>query len=330
MKVLAYINTFNRYATTLPMCILSVINQTRRPDKFIIFDDTKEPKDLREIEHYQYLFRLLDQKEIDWEVIFGEKKGAHFSHERANLMGYDLAWFIDDDCVAEPTCLEELLKEMKDDVGAVGGLILPPQAGKLPSNADNKIDDLDLPNIQWFNWTGEPREVEHVYSSFLYRCGITHYDLRLSSVAFRGETMFTHSLFLKGFKLIVTPKAITWHFQTIGGIHNGQQIENWQHDEQIFKDWLAFKKTGKKLFVLNNGLGDHFIFRQAIDIPKDAVIAVCYPEAFEGYELMSIADAQKIVDLKDYDVYKWCAENNWKGTLKDAFIKLYEHLDLRR
>jgi hypothetical protein len=315
------------------MAMLSIINQTRKPDKFIVFDDTKEPRDPRTIEHYMYLFKLMDQKGISWEWIWGHKKGAHHSHEMANTAGFDMAWFIDDDCVAEPTCLEELLKEMKDDVGAVGGLIPQPPAALLPPNVtNNRIADLtSMPNIQWFVWDGPPRQVEHIYSQFLYRCGIVHHDLRLSSVVFRGETMFTHSLMLKGYKLMVTPKAVTWHFQTTGGIHDGQKKENWNRDEWIFRQWLEFKRTGKKLYVLDNGLGDHYMFLQAVNPPKDAMIACCYPDVFKGYtNIISIADAQKLVDIKDYDVYLWCVHHGWKGSLVEAFRRLYEDLDRPR
>ena len=329
MKVLCYLNTYNRYDSTLPMAILSMINQTYRPDKILIFDDTKEDKarDPRGIEHLNYLFKLMDEKGIAWEYRWGKKKGAHFNHEDANLMGFDLSWFIDDDHVAEPTCLENLIKEMKDGVGAVAGLILQPPAHSLPPNADNRIDNLYLPNLQWFKWTGRHKEVEHLYSSFLYRCNIVHHDLRLSSVVFRGETMFTHSLFLKGYKLIVTPNAITWHFQTLGGIHDGQKIDNWNHDQWVFDEWLKFKKTGKKLYVLNGGLGDHYMFLQAIPLDKDAVYAVCYPDLFKGYNVISIGDAEKLVDKKDYDIYQWCSQNNWKGHLIDSYKKLYENLN---
>lgn len=334
LRVLAYLNTYNRYDSTLSLSLSSIIAQTRKPDKIVIFDDNKNPRDLRQTEHFLYLFKLMDQKGIPWEYVWAEKKGAHFSHEKANMMGFDAAWFIDDDHVAEPTCLENLLAEMGGDasVGAVGGLILQPPAGPLPHQADNKISDMYLPNIQWFQWSGEPRGVEHIHSSFLYRCGIVHHDLRLSSVAFRGETMFTHSLFLKGYKLLVTPQAITWHFQTQGGIHAGQKADNWEHDESIFRSWLEFKRKNRPLYVLNCGLGDHFMFRQVIRPEPGALVSCCYSEVFKGcdVEVISIREASMLVDLKDYDVYAWCCARNWKGTLQEAFIRLYEHINQQR
>ena len=330
MKVLAYINTYKRYDTTLPMAILSILNQTYKPDKLIIFDDNKEEtaRDVRNDEHYAYLFKLADEKGIPVWWQWGEKKGAHWNHEAANMAGFDVAWFIDDDCVAEPTCLEQLMKQMKSGVGAVGGLIIQPPSSSLPLGVENKIDKIySGQNIQWYKWYGKPREVEHIYSSFLYRCNIVHHDLRLSSVVFRGETMFTHSLFLKGYKLIVTPDALTWHFQALGGIHDGQKKENWNNDDLIFQRWLEFKKLGKRLFVLNSGLGDHYMFRCAIELRPDDIIACCYPQVFPEYKVIPIAEAQKMVDTKDYDIYSWCVYNNWKGHLIDAFKKMYENLN---
>jgi hypothetical protein len=332
MKILGYITTYNRYDSTLSMCLLSMIMQTRKPDHITIFDDNKEPRDLREVEHYKYLFDLMTQKGIEWNYIYAHKKGAHYSHEMANLMTYDLAWFLDDDQVAESTCLEELEKEMKDGVGAVGGLILKPPATGLPAGIDGKLDDVFKgQNIAWYRWSGEPREVEHLYSSFLYRCGIIHHDIRLSKKVFRGETMFTHSFFLKGYKLIITPKAVTWHFEGAGGCRTEEEEktnqEMYDHDEQIFHNWLSFQNSGKKLYVLDNGLGDHFMFKSVMKLPDNALLAVCYPEVFPEYELISIAQAKAMVDIEPYNIYKWCAEHNWKGHLKDAFPRLYADIN---
>ncbi|TRZ83635.1 glycosyltransferase [bacterium] len=332
--LLVYMNTYKRYDNTLASAILSVINQTQKFDKFIIFDDTpeEEAKDMREIEHFNYLFKLMSQKGVIWEVRYGQRKGAHFNHEQANMEGYKLAFFIDDDHVLEPNCLEELMKEMRDDVGAVGGLILQPPAGPLPPDANNKINNLYLPNIQWFTWPGTtPREVEHIYSSYLHRCGIAHYNLALSSVAFRGETMFTHSLKLAGYKLLITPKAVTWHFQSTGGIHSGQKIDNWNHDQSVFDEWYKFILSGSKLMVLNCGLGDHIVFKKLLPELRakheKITLAVCYPELFEDetdLNIISIESAKNIIgDLDTHNVYKYCIDHDWKGSLEDAYREMF-------
>ena len=332
-KIIVSLCTRGRYQDYLPMAIQSLAMQTHKPDHIRIFDDNDEPKDLRQISSYKYLFTLLEEKGIGWDVVFGQKKGQHFNDEMANMSGYDYVWRFDDDEIAEPNCLEEMLKEMTDDVGAVGCLVLTPPTYSLPLEADNKIDNLYLPNIQWFNWEGEPREVEHLHSSFLYRAGIVHFDLRLSQVSFRGETMFSHSLFRKGYKLLVNPKAKVWHFQSkTGGCRTEEQEqkrkEMYFNDEIIFQDWLKFQKEGKKLYILNGGLGDHIIFKKTFPNLDNSIIACCYPELFEGQKVISIFEAQQLVDIKDYDVYKWCDDNNWKGELSEAYLKMYENLNL--
>lgn len=335
MKILAYINTYNRYDTTFPMALLSIINQTRKPDKIHIYDDNKVPCDPQKKEHLNYLFKLMDQKGIPYWYEFAGKKGAHHNHEKANMAGFDAAWFIDDDNVAESNVLEELEKQLIDGVGAVGCLIIKPPATQLPPYVTGKLEDIYLgKNIAWHTWVGKPKEVEHLYSGFLYRCNIVHHDLRLSKKAFRGETMFTHSFFLKGYKLICTPKAITWHFESDGGCRTAEDEKTnqdmYNNDQFLFSKWLEFKKTKRKLYVLNHGLGDHYMFLQAFPLDKEAIYAVCYPELFKDYGVISIADAWNLVDVKDYDIYAWCEKNNWKGTMVEAYKKLYEHIDKQR
>lgn len=311
--ILAYVSTLNRYDTTLPLTLVSIALQTYKPDHFVLFDDNENPRDLRQSEVYQYCFKLFNEKGISWEVIFGQKKGQHFNHETANTMGYPFAWRIDDDEIAEQDCLEGLVKEIKDGIGAVAGLVMQPNS-QLQTN------------IQWYKWDGEPKEVDDLYSSFLYRTNVAHYDLRLSSVAHREETMFSSTLKDKGYKLIVTPKAVTWHFRSLGGIRSGQSAEMFDHDEAIYNETVAFQNSGKKLYVLNNGIGDHYMFRQVITPEKDAIIACCYPDVFPEYKCISIADAMNMVNIEDYNIYKWCGERNWKGHLQEAFIEMYKTL----
>src|ERR1035437_3080792 len=110
MKVLCSIPTRGRYDTTLPMTLMAVLNQTRAPDKVVIFDDNDEPTDVRQIQHYAYMFLLMDQKGISWTWTFAKKMGQHHSHQMAQEMaveqGYDWVWRVDDDCVPEPNVLE--------------------------------------------------------------------------------------------------------------------------------------------------------------------------------------------------------------------------------
>lgn len=340
--LLVYLNTYKRYDSTLPLAILSIINQTYKFDKFIIFDDNKpeDAKDLRTIEHYAYLFRLMIEKGIDWEVRWGQRKGAHFNHETANMEGFKYAFCIDDDCILERDCLENLMKEMKDDVGAVGGLILKPLAPILPAGfTNNRLADIrTVPNIQWYKWSEEPRSVEHIYSSFVYRCNVAHFDLSLSSVAFRGESMFTYEFIRKGYKLLVTPKAITYHFESQKGgcrgeLENAKRLAMYNADEKIFmekmREWGVIGES-TKICILNCGLGDTIVFAKSI-LPKlkkkykNIILSVCYPEVFPNEQCISIADGNKLVaNPEQYNIYAYAFKNNLKLSLEELFREVYE------
>ena len=102
------------------------------------------------------------------------------------------------------------------------------------------------------------------------------------------------------------------------------------HDDQIFRDWLNFKRTGKKLYFLNEGLGDNYMFKQVIEPEKDAIIATCFPDIWQDYKVISIAEAEKLVDKKDYSVYQWATFMNWKGTLQEAYLTMYENTNHKR
>ena len=316
-KILCSISTRGRYDTTLPMAIQSVITQTLKPNKLVIFDDNDEPKDTREIQHYEYLFRMLDEKGIEWQVIFGQKKGQHFNHQMANTMGYEWVWRLDDDTVAEPNVLENLYKHTGDDIGAVGGSVLtPPFIRGLTSTG--KIDDIEEQSIQW-DHIKELKEVDHLHCSFLYRAGIHDYNLGLSQVAHREETLFTFGLKQKGYKILVVPDTITWHLKNRkGGIRTFQK-EMFEHDEYIFRNYLKYRD--KTIVVLNCGMGDHLVFAKVLPLIKNPEVFTCYEDIVPG---RSLDDAANLFgDLDCYSIYKKMDEWNWKDSLENAFKKLY-------
>lgn len=332
MKILAYINTYNRTKTLLPIAISSILNQTIKPTTLIIYDENKEFKNPLDNPTLKYLLDLSMEKGIQWHWLPGQRKGAHYNHETANLKDYDFCWFLDDDQVAEYNCLENLLAEITPEVGAVAGLIIKTPSQPLPRDLDGTLNDVwKGQNIQWYKWEGKSKEVQHLYSSFLYRPNISHWDLRLSKKSFRGETMFTHSLFLKGYKLIVTPNAITYHFEGMGGCRSVEEEksnqEMYDHDNDLFRKWLGV--TDKPIIIADNGLGDHIVLRKLLDDHniKDITIACCYPEVFEGFNCISIHEAtQRGYNLDDYNLYKWMEYQQWKGDLYGAYQKLYENI----
>lgn len=319
-KILCSIATRGRYFTTLPLVLNAVINQTKKPDKIVIFDDNDQPEDMRQYFLYQHFFYMLEQKKIKWEWLFAEKKGQHHIHQMANTMGYDWVWRVDDDAVPEPNVLETLSIYMQPNIGAIGGSIITPPVNLLTVNSTGLIKDIDSePNIQW-GFILQSKEVEHLHCSFLYRAGIHDYNLGLSRVAHREETLFTYGLFCKGYKVLAVPNAITWHLKNPqGGIRSETKHEMFEHDERIFRNILNYKD--KTIVVLNCGLGDHIVFNKILPEIKNPEVFGCYPEILP---CRSIAEAQHLFgDLDQWNIYKKMHHWGWSDSLENAFRKLY-------
>jgi hypothetical protein len=262
---------------------------------------------------------MLYIKGIAWEWLFAKKKGQHHIHQMANIRGFDWVWRVDDDAIPEPNVLENLLKYVADDVGAVGGSVLtPPQNEK--NNATGKIDRINSePNIQW-GQIDEVKEVEHLHCTFLYRSRVHDYNLGLSRVAHREETLFTFGLHQKGYKILVVPNAVTWHLKNPeGGIRSETKQEMFEHDEQIFKNVLQFRSS--TIVVLNCGLGDHIVFSHVLPSIRNPLVFSCYPDIVPGG---SIAEAQHLFgDIEQYNIYGKMDRWKWKDSLEAAFRRMY-------
>lgn len=319
-KILCSISTRGRYNTTLPLAIQSIISQTRKIDKLVVFDDNDEPKDLRNDVVYANLFRIMDMKGIAWEWLFAGKKGQHHNHQMANTMGFDLVWRMDDDTIAEPDVLEKLEKHMIAGVGAVGGSILTLTWDCTEKTATGKIENIDdEPNLQW-GTISKVRSVDHLHCSFLYRAGVADYNTALSRVAHREETLFTLALRDKGYKNVVIPNTITWHLKSPdGGIRAETNKDLYYHDETIFRNVLEHR--GKTVVVLDCGMGDHIVFKHVLKDVKNPVVFSCYPDIVPG---RPIAEAHAMFgDLSQYNVYAKMSQWKWKDSLENAFRKMY-------
>jgi Glycosyl transferase family 2 len=321
-KVLCSVATRGRYFTTLPLVLNAIINQTKLPDKLVIFDDNDEPQDMRKELVYQYFFQMLDIKGVEWEWLFAEKKGQHHIHQKANTMGYDWVWRCDDDAIPEPNVLEELYSwvDKWPDLGAVGSHIWTPPYIPNTAGVSGRIDNIDSePNIQWGKFS-VAQEVDHLHCSFLYRAGIADYNLGLSRVAHREETLFTYQLQQKGYSILVVPGAITWHMKNPqGGIRSETRQEMYEHDEQIFRNVLAYRNN--TIVVLDCGLGDHVVFSHILPDVRNPLVFTCYPEIIPG---RSIAEAVQLFgDISPYNVYGKMDQWKWKDSLESAYRKLY-------
>jgi hypothetical protein len=259
----------------------------------------------------------------------------------------DLVWRVDDDNIADPNCLEILMSNMKENVGAVGGCvffsgqILPPSIF-----AATKIADLGFNsgNIQWYKFSGK-KEVDSLYSTFLYRVKAAKeaggYCMNLSRVGHREETIFSHQIYRKGWKIIIDPDAVTRHFaQPEGGIRSFKNPKLWQHDEHIFEQYLKewnIKFNIPKFIILDCGKGDTVCFLNILPELKEKyknqkiIIAVCYPELFEDEKditLISIGEAKSIcnssgLDYESFNIYKWCIDHNWQSNIIEAYKQRY-------
>ena len=319
-KVLCSIATRGRYQTTLPLALNAIINQTKLPDKLVIFDDNDEPEDVRNNNIYQHLFSIMDYKGIKWEWVYAAKKGQHHIHESANRMGYDWVWRVDDDAIPEPNVLAELYSWIDKDVGAIGGAILTLPINPDTSKNTGKIEDIDKePNIQWAE-IKKLKEVEHLHCSFLYRAGVHDYNLGLSRVAHREETLFTYGLYLKGYKILAVPNAVSWHLKNPnGGIRSETNQKLYEQDELIFKNTIAYKD--KKIVVLNCGMGDHIVFSHVMPDITNAEVFTCYPDIVPG---RSIAEAKALFgDIEQWNIYRKMAQWKWTDNLENAYRKMY-------
>lgn len=345
LTVTAEISTKDRYHL-LPLTISAILNQTRKPEKLVIYDDG-EQKDLRSTAPFDGLLKLADDLGIKWEIFATPKEGQVKNHQHClDTCETTAIWRVDDDEIPEPSCLENLLAEMKDGVGAVAGLVHhPSQVVPLPPNVNGSLGDFANGgfNLQWCDWNGGPKEVQHLYSTFLYRVEAAKkaggYPRNLSPVCHREETIFTHSMFRAGYRLIVTPFAKTYHLRgETGGIRAYNRSELWQHDEEIFQDYLRawnVVPSNTKLVVLDAGLGDHLLYRGLLidefhrkHPEQQFVIATCYPEVFADLDYVtqiSIADAQLLLgdQWESHHMYAWAWKNNKGGNVVNLMREFY-------
>lgn len=350
--VTAEISTKDRYFTTLPLTISAVANQTRKVDKLVIYDDG-EQLDLRMLSPFEGLLKMLDELKIKWEIVRTPREGQVANHQHCLATAdTDFIWRVDDDEIPAPDCLNVLLNTIRDygdggqfdSIGAIAGLVHHPGAvSPLPEFVDGTLKDVQAGlNMQWFDFNSYPREVEHLYSTFLYRVEAGRkaggYPRALSAIGHREETIFSHSIKRAGYKLIVTPYARTWHLrEQTGGIRSFSDQSLWERDENVFrgylKEWGYDRPVPTKVIVLDCGIGDHFAFLSVLPKikeahpDKDLVLAVCYPSVFDGQDLklISIADAKNMLGDRydDYSIYKHLWDRNWDSSLSDGMLAMH-------
>ena len=318
--VLCSISTRGRYNTTLPLAIQSVAMQTRPPNHLVIYDDNDNAIDPRAVPIYDNLFKILSARGIIWEWIWAGKRGQHHNHQMANVKASEWVWRVDDDNQPEPQVLETLLQHVTDQVGGVAVACLTPNWDQSPRVASGLIDRVDSePNIQWGRILRK-QQVEHLHCSFLYRAGVCDYNLSLSRVAHREETLFTWQLHQKGYQLWVVPGPVTWHMKLDeGGIRSQDQAALYEADNRIFHSYI--QHAGHTVVVLDNGMGDHIVFKRLLPLIKNPKVYSCYPDIIPGGSIQSARNMFR--DLDEWNIYKKMHEWQWDQSLESAYKKLY-------
>ena len=260
------VSTKNRYFTSLPMLLTSVVTSSCIPSLLLIYDDNNDPMDLREYPMYLNLFKVLDIMGVEYRVVFGKKKGLTYNHLdsmdliKREYSHIDMVLRVDDDVILDRNTIETLISGLKPEVGVVAPLLYMPDIfiqQKWKENVYtgedynekiyNKLGEINCrDNIQWENPFINKREleVEHINGScFLYRleAGLQMKDKyscyleRLSPLCFREDTIWTQGIKRCGWNLKVLPKTWVWHCPLGGGEKNNLNAEK---DEGIFQEFI--------------------------------------------------------------------------------------------
>lgn len=346
------ISTKGRYFDSLPMSIMGIINQAFKPQSLTIYDDNDSPTDLRTVAIYQNIFNTLSLNGINWRIIYGNKSGQVANHQKAlSEITEKYIWRIDDDEIPNFDCLQYLLETITKDnnIGAVGPLVWNPikPIVPLPEFALSRLEPcIEHTSVQWYSFD-EIMEVEHLHSTFLFDRRIAKefgYPVGLSVVGHREETMFTYRFIIKGFKLLVDPRAKTMHFQNKdGGIRSGNTDDLWRHDESVFLKFL--KSIGRepkvdKVMVFNSGLGDSIVaipvIGEVLEKYKDVEIKVfvsqksVIPIIIERYgtnkrlKVYHTAGMETILNPTAFNIYGYMPSRKWENKpMIEAYREFY-------
>lgn len=271
MSLTVSVTTRGRYYSTLSLCLTSILTQSLLPNEIILVDDN-EKKEFYNIQIYKDILKIIKNKNIKFSYYYGSSKGQVYAQQIAlENCKTEYLYKMDDDNILEYNTLEILYNTIKNnpDIGAVSGLILNNsdinRELKYKSNIYNKIEDLYTEfNIQMCGKQDDNiKKVEHIYSNFLFKVNIADkYSLDFSPSGHREDTVFTYEIYLKGYDLLINPKAIIWHIINSEG---GNRIHSANNENEI-----KFLKKLKEWNIIPNKLkieeNDEIIFTKKNDI----------------------------------------------------------------
>ena len=261
--------TRGRYNTTLPLCLMSILNQTLKPKKIILVDDN-DNKDFYNIDIFKNILNLFKLKGIEFEYYHGQSKGQTHAQQIAfNHVNTEWIFKTDDDNILETNVLELLSENIDTNVGALSGLILSKKDFNInreieyTSEIYNKVCDIyRYFNIQMCrNQDNTLKRVEHIYSNYLFRKKlIDRYPLEFAPAGHREDTVTTHSIHRKGYKLFINPSAIIWHLNDTEGGNRNYDYNLTVNNEKLFlkklNEWgihLNIKEDEKRIYEIKDG-----------------------------------------------------------------------------
>jgi glycosyltransferase involved in cell wall biosynthesis len=252
------------------MSLTSILNQTLLPHEIILIDDN-EKKEFYNIEIYKNLIQLMRLKGVKFSYYEGQSKGQVLAQQIAlEKCKTDFLLKIDDDNILESNVIEILYRTIKKDenISAVSGLIFCCEQDKIrlseESEIYNKIENVFSHfNVQMCG--GQDKSIkscEHLYSNYLFRRKLVEtYPLDFSPAGHREDTVFTHTLYRKGYKLLFNPNCITYHIHNSGGnkkhgfdvvVKNEEQFLKLLEEWGVVPNKLKIVREENMVYAINN------------------------------------------------------------------------------
>jgi GT2 family glycosyltransferase len=210
---------------TIAKCLNSLAKQTYRDFEVIVVGDMLDSATKKKLEGFRKKFGKLKLICNDRRVLQPTARNIGIDNAKGSVVA-----FVDDDVIAEPFWLEELLKGYTDEkVAGVGGgcphhsLRGEKREGELPKQLGLIKDGVIHGSFEVYNNSTEPVKVAH-----LRGCNMSFRKSTLKEVggfstaffrgnAFREETDICIRLRERGYELRFIPKARVWHMESQKG-----------------------------------------------------------------------------------------------------------------
>lgn len=355
--VICLISTNNRSLNTLQTVLTAVINQTALPKEVRVVEDSGQLHWLG-YPIFQSIEKFFQRAGVIFSVVAGESR---YKNTRDLIFaddGYKYIWRLEDEVVPTNHTLESFYSKIKEGFSMVGCTVESKNLlGVMSAKSSKEIKDLFAkPKYTSFQDSvilGFDTEVEYLEKCFLLDKTVArvYWDKYsfLSLLSTVDDILFSYEIRLAGFKIGCFGRGVCSAFEMQigeGGKYNIQDRESktWSDTQAIrlyFEKNLGVKFTPVFRAVLTCGIGDHVVFNSIL--PRvfekygDKVLVKIYavfPEtlksSIEKYpeNIMLLNLEEKILefgnDTSVFDVYLFMNRNQFTGSLRDAFLKLYQ------